>query len=607
MAAPEIHHFTRGTSAVREAFLVKDGYFTTRYAVAPSGAVHADAMTSRAGADVEALMQEDLDVAQVGECGFFHVSSLDLAPILSGEQEVPGEVRDFFTRHVPKAVFEAALVPSEVPFNRVLNYHLQGDREARLQIVRALPALRADFHKADEGSEILRLVDARQSPAIELQRRHELDDAGFKAVRRLQAIQSRAIAEGDATAWKAVQNNLIRDVPKILTPNHDVTDMNDVRTVARALRSIAMGDFGPVPLQLKLRAFRGSAISEWPRILDAIKDIPHSARDFTTMVGVIAETVITTGIARKRAPESLLVSAEVIPRIVNGEQLDQLDDNRIDTAEGFCDAIQATRSSRGEVRQACEKIIAGNFSLKRFKEFSERWHHQQASMREKAMSVPAELKWDPLVGNIPVAGLNARELRSNRDLEAQGVAQNNCVGGYTDVLIKSNRSKVELIFSLETEASVASTIRVEGRPTGRRGAYEWRVGEHSAHSNNRPSPAALRAANELIEFLHSLPAETVADYGRRMARAEGLPAKISRVMEDSRANVFDPDTPETLLAAYASVLPRQLRGWTADDWTRAAAAAGCTGAINRVEAQFVSLEEKTMKMKQEEIDHEPQP
>lgn len=607
MAAPKIQQFTRPAGPVKEAIFVTDNYFTMRYAVEHTGAVHADALTCRPGADVEDLLGDNPEQGQAGEKGFFLVNSLDLEPLISGSEDVPEEVRDFFRRHVPEHLAAAARVQSGLAFNAVLNYHLQGDREARLQIVQAFPSFRRDLYTAERGSKILALIDARKSPAAEFQRLHNLDEVGFRTVRRIQAIQSRAIADGVDGAWNIIAHATIRDIPKVVTPNHAVADVNDVASVAAALRSFSGVNYGPVPQALKVRAFRGAEISKWPDVLKEINAVPQSAYDFVSMMGVALETAITTGIARKLAPESLASCAEVIPRIVKGEDITDTSDASVQAVEGYCNALRMAGIARSSLRSTCQSIVAEHVSLKRFREYAERWHHRQSAMREKAMSVPAELKWEPLVGQVSLGGLVARELRSNRDLEAQGRVQNNCVGGYTDVLINSTAEKVELIFSIEDDQDVHSTIRVVGDRRHRRAGYDWRVGEHSAHSNKAPSSLARRAATDLLEHLQAVAPDAVSDYGRRMTRTEGLPAMVSRVMEDSRANVFDAGAPETLLAAYESVTPRQLRAWTVEDWTDAARAASMQSEISALERAFENLEEKTLNLKEKEADHECQP
>ena len=606
MSGHEIQHFKPKGGAVKEAILVQDRYFTTRYAVAPSGAVYADVLTSRPGADVAGLMQQDLDHMEVGERGFFHVQRLDLEPILAGKKEVPEDVQAFFARHVPKVLIDVARVPSDVRFNDILNFHLQGDREARLQIVRALPAMRRDFYRAKGNSTLLQLVDGRKSPVGELCRIHDIDEAEFRTVRRIQAIQSKAIADGSSEAWNMIPHSAVQAIPLILTSDHELRDIGDVACVARALQVHSFGAYGPVPQALIARAFRGAAVTKWPQIIETIRAIPRTATDFTTMIGIALEGAITTAIARRHAPESLAACEEIIPRVVGGESLDGLSDSCAEAAERYCDALLAAGRQRSALQSACKKIVAEHFSLKRFREFSDRWHHQQAAMREAAMSVKADLNWDPLVGSVALGALSARELCSNRELEKQGRVQNNCVGGYTDVLIGSNKAKVELIFALEDDTAVHSTIRVvASRQHGRKG-YDWYIGEHAAHSNNAPSAVARKSAADLLEHLGALPADSIAAYGQRMARTEGLPSKIAKAMENSRGNVFDARAPEKLLGAYASVLPRQLRSWTADDWTCAVSESGGDVEIKRIQTRFDELEKRILEMKQEEHHHEPQ-
>ena len=184
------------------------------------------------------------------------------------------------------------------------------------------------------------------------------------------------------------------------------------------------------------------------------------------------------------------------------------------------------------------------------------------------MSIPTEISWDGLIGKVDLGGgVTAREMISNTDLQEQGRREQHCVGGYTDRILSVGRGAIDIIFSIEKGEEILSTLRLVGEE-GDRGRYGWRVGEHSAKRNHKPEPAARIAADKLQEMMETLPRKSVADYVRRISLNSGRQAQaVITIMERHGANIFDPDLPERLLEAYDAVIPRQLRGLSAQEWS----------------------------------------
>ena len=605
MSEQQILHSREGNEHFKEAVLIRDGYFIARYAVGQNGSVRGDILTSRPDASLQALFDLSLHDLDEGTSGFFGVSEVDLEPILKGEEEVPEAVREMFARHIPEDLLKLALVPSGVRFNERINYHLQGDREARAQIVMALPALRIHFQEAATGGLLRQLVDARKTPEPQLLKQLKISADDFKQLRRLTAIQSKAIRSGDASAWQVLDFRQLNGLSKFLTSNHVVKTLDDVKTVAYAVATNTAVSYQAVGGRMARKALRQAPLEEWPSVCENLRSVPSETADFKKSLTGAVGNAIAVHLLRSHAPEVFKVVNEVAPRIIDGEELES--DIEMRAVQSFCETLDQTAYNRGFLRSAVDEVLGENFSLKKFREYSERWHHNQGRMREVAMSIPAEVSWEPMVGKAAAGGVSFRELCSNRDLEKQGRAQNNCVGGYTDVLIKATKDNIDLIFSVEEDGEILSTVRVEARLGWQEKNYSWSVGEHSAHSNNTPCAKARTAVKALIAQLEQIPARQVAAYGRSMMRKEGLPQRVAKIMQSQGANVFDPDLPEKLLAAHESVLPKRLRGLSPSEWIGVVAAMNVDLDLSEITSKFEKMEQQFLELKQKEESYEHQP
>lgn len=605
MSEQQILHSREGNEHFKEAVLIRDGYFITRYAVGQNGSVRGDILTSRPDASLQDLFDLSLHDLDEGTSGFFGVSEVDLEPILKGEEEVPEAVREMLARHIPENLVKLALVPSGVRFNERINYHLQGDREARAQIVMALPALRIHFQEAATGGQLRQLVDARKTPEPQLLKQLKISAADFKQLRRLTAIQSKAIRAGDASAWKVLDFRQFHKLSQFLTSNHVVRTLDDVKTVAHAIATNEAVSYQPAGGRMAYKALRQAPLEEWPSVCENLRSVPNQTADFKKALQGAVCNAVTIHLLRSQAPEIFKVVSGAVPRIIDGEELES--DIDIRAVQSFCETLDQTAYNRGFLRSAVDEVLGENFSLKKFREYSERWHHNQGRMREVAMSIPAEVSWKPMIGENEAGGVTFRELCSNRHLEKQGRAQNNCVGGYTDVLIKATKDSIDLIFSVEEAGEILSTVRVEARLGWGEKDYSWRVGEHSAHSNDAPCAKAGKAVKALIAHLEQIPARQVAAYGRSMMRKEGLPQRVAKVMESQAANVFDPALPEKLLAAHESVLPKRLRGLSPAEWIGVVTAMNVNLDLSEITTKFEKMEQQFLELKEKEESYEHQP
>lgn len=603
MSTPEILHSKEGTPAFKEVILSREGYFVTRYAVNRDGSVHAGVLTARPFVSLQDLLDLSLRDAEEGVGGLFGVRDLDLEPILSGEEEVPEAVRDMFARHVPAELLELARIPSREDFNPRLNYHLLGDREARRQIVTALPAIRHLFQGAPKGSRLLELVDARKSPEAELRKELNMDEAAFKQIRRVLAVQSKAIKGGDASAWTVLDYLNLANLAKILTPNHVVETRKDLAFVVAGAKGFSFASSGPAAGALSRKAFRQAPVEQWAEVSATLQALPISARDYTNAIHKTLSASFLVHLMRTHAPEAASLLGRIVPQVIDGQDVG--DDTELQAAGDCCKTLEKLQYDLRMMDGAVRDILGENLSIKKFREYAERWHHNQAGMRQVAMSIETEVEWKPLVGTLDLGGIRFRELHSNKHLERQGRAQNNCVGGYTDVLINATPRKLDLIFSVETAGKILSTVRLEGSFDEAGKSYIWSVGEHSGHSNRSPSAAAENAVEGLIEELDRLPADRIADYGRAMMRKEGLPQRISSLMESYGANIFDPGLPEKLLNAHDAVLPKKLRGLAVQDWL--AAMDRQADRFEGIAGAFRQMEQRLQDIKEKENDREYQP
>lgn len=214
------------------------------------------------------------------------------------------------------------------------------------------------------------------------------------------------------------------------------------------------------------------------------------------------------------------------------------------------------------IRADMTELIGEEYTIKSLREAQVRWHHVRQAFENEVMTSREPLSWAPLLGELDLDGVRAVELTSSAALDRQGRLERHCVGGYTGVVMGATSERASLIFSLEREGRILSTIEL----TVTRSPWDpkninWRISQNKAAENAEPDDVALRTGMRLRNALAELPKRQVRDYliGIR-TNATHIRDQLALATTRCGGDVVNPDLPERVLAAYAEVLPKTLRG-----------------------------------------------
>ena len=216
----------------------------------------------------------------------------------------------------------------------------------------------------------------------------------------------------------------------------------------------------------------------------------------------------------------------------------------------------------GPIRTDMTKLIGEGHTIKSLREAQVRWHHVRQTFENEVMTSREPLSWSPLLGELDLDGVRAVELTSSAALDRQGRIERHCVGGYTGVVMGATSERASLIFSLEREDRILSTIELTvTRSPWDPKTISWKISQNKAAGNAEPDDLALQAGMRLREALADLPKRHVRDYltGIR-TNATQIRDQLALVTTRCGGDVVNPDLPERVLAAYAEVLPKTLRG-----------------------------------------------
>lgn len=214
------------------------------------------------------------------------------------------------------------------------------------------------------------------------------------------------------------------------------------------------------------------------------------------------------------------------------------------------------------IRAEMTRLIGEGHTIKSLREAQVRWHHVRQTFENEVMTSREPLSWSPLLGELDLDGVRAVELTSSAALDRQGRLERHCVGGYAGVVMGATSERASLIFSLERGGRILSTIEltVTQNPWDKR-EISWRISQNKAAGNAEPDDLALRAGMRLRDALADLPKRRVREYltGIR-TNATQIRDQLALATTRCGGDVVNPDLPERVLSAYAEVLPKTLRG-----------------------------------------------
>jgi hypothetical protein len=214
------------------------------------------------------------------------------------------------------------------------------------------------------------------------------------------------------------------------------------------------------------------------------------------------------------------------------------------------------------IRAEMTRLIGEGHSIKSLREAQVRWHHVRQAFENEVMTSRDPLSWSPLLGELDLDGVRAVELTSSAALDRQGRLERHCVGAYTGTVMGATSERASLIFSLERGERILSTIElVVTRNSWDPKNISWKISQNKAAGNAEPDDLALKAGMRLRDALADLPKRRVRDYltGIR-TNATQIRDQLALATTRCGGDVVNPDLPERVLAAYAEVLPKRLRG-----------------------------------------------
>lgn len=206
----------------------------------------------------------------------------------------------------------------------------------------------------------------------------------------------------------------------------------------------------------------------------------------------------------------------------------------------------------------------------------ERWHRNLGTYNDELDLAAPKISWTGFLGTVPVGKVHARELLSVSELKSQGAAENHCVGGYLNsVLGQSWRGGHSLIFSLEKDDKVLSTIEIQviAREEQGKAVFEVHIQQNHAKRNTAPTKEAQKAGEALAgQIRKSLNKEKWSAYLTGIEGAQRISQEADNLSPTAKHIGYDPSDDVAFARAWelmSNLLPRKVRkagpdGMTAD-------------------------------------------
>ena len=225
-------------------------------------------------------------------------------------------------------------------------------------------------------------------------------------------------------------------------------------------------------------------------------------------------------------------------------------------------------------RQKAVDAVLEDFKVTELLELSTRYHRNIHRYADKIQKISTEEVWEPLVGEVDLGnGLRARELNSAKALTKQGREENHCVGGYLNTVLKGRNKEARLIFSLETEEGISSTVELDVVVISRTiknedgserevPSLQCKVRQNYAYDNAEPCDAAEEAAKRLAKHIQSLEVHDLERYADGLAETRHEQDMMRLLPLSVRSAGYNPWDREHLQDAWdelSSLLPRKIR------------------------------------------------
>lgn len=452
----------------------------------------------------------------------------------------------------------------------------QGDPEARRQAILSFPLSR---HLILMSSEAREIVDARAPLLPWIGATRDLDAA---ALRRYSMIETRIgdalrgpdgqMALAELRAARVDNSDLPVQAAKLLSLAQIPEDFSGTIAMLKAVRianeitgRIQMG-FAPFA-----RLLRRVKAGEWSEVAPTLeREIrPQECKDYLNA----AAKVVATGLLVQELRSDPGID---LPRLARTAEL-LWQKQPVPKEEGvylsrFLDGLEKMRwQVMNGLETSIRTSISEAMSLKDLRELQTRWHHVRTTLDNKVLATSEPVSWTPLLGRIDLGkGVTGRELASSTDLETQGDRERHCVGGYASVVLAGRRGGASVIFSIEKEDLVLSTVEVKvsvEEVSRRNSRVEANVVQNKAARNAQPSALAQSAGTRLATLIGAMPIEEVKTYLKGVeSNGATIKDRLDRTIIAYGANITHPGLAELGLGTYREVMPKGLRDASIEDW-----------------------------------------
>lgn len=452
----------------------------------------------------------------------------------------------------------------------------QGDPEARRQAILSFPLSR---HVILASSDAREIIDARAPLLPWIGAARSLDAA---ALRRYSAIETRigeALREGDGQrfltelrAARVDNSDLAVQAAKILSPAQLPEDFSGTVAMLKAIRisneitsRIQMG-FAPFA-----RLLRRVKADQWSEVAPTLeREIrPQECKDYLNAAAKVVATGLLVQELRNEAGIDLPRLARTAEQLWQKQPVSKEDGVYLSRV---LDGLEKMRwQVMGSLESGIRNSISETMSLKDLRELQTRWHHVRTTLDNKVLATSEPVSWAPLLGDIDLGkGVVARELASSTALEAQGARERHCVGGYASVVLSGRRGGASVIFSIEKEELVLSTVEVKvalEEVSRRSSRVEASVVQNKAARNAEPSPLAKSSGSRLVTLIGAMPVEEVKAYLQGVeSNGATIKDRLDRTIIAYGANITHPGLAELALETYREVMPKSLREASIQDW-----------------------------------------
>lgn len=428
-----------------------------------------------------------------------------------------------------------------------------GDVEARRQVLRSLPLLTDTILN---NKHFLRHVDDRL-PIMEAFQNDEVF-----GLSKTEAIHLLNIFKLIKPSMK--MNNISLSealgITKLIRKGESIKTITDVHNAFAGWRMSNTKYLYTIPNKHLDMIVKDKPLCEWGEIEKKLMEMSSSLGDYKKYVGNTIYNGIFDEILTKRAPTTRNLAQLGFEKVMQNVSPTKYE---ISALRKVLSVFSATRNSRNSAIENIWETVCDSVSLKRLGELDQRWHHQQGVLRERSERITEDFSWKPFVGMIDAGeGYRAREMSSNSDLKTQGRKEQHCVGGYTNVITSVSDDQITLIFSIEKDEQILSTVELELSP--REGV---KIKQHSAKNNTKPSSIACNVSDILAKILEPLIKIRMKDYVRDMENNSAeLKRELLECINRQGVNIFEAGVAVQSYTESLPVLPAALRSMSLGDW-----------------------------------------